>query len=116
LDPVNDPYADIGVSKTDNAGCTTNTPLLRFKWFDPTGTYSAIGDRIVTAHVVVYYLTSSQIVRATCVGTGPSATFLPGHAPAAPSLLTLAKNVGSASSWCDAGPSSCPALPRTVSL
>lgn len=114
LDPDHDPYADIGVSMSNNAGCSSVPPLLRLKWFEPTGNYSPTGDRIVTAHVVVYSRSGSEIVRTECVGTGPSATFLPDVAPGTASSQTLARSVSTASASCD--PIACPALPETVSL
>jgi Tfp pilus assembly protein PilW len=110
---------NLGVSKTDDAGCTTPgaTLKLRFKWFDRTPTFASTGEQQVVVHVANYYFVPSttSLVRTTCDS---------GAAPVPPSSATLgapvqsqlAKTVQNVVASCD-GASSCPSsFPDTVAL
>src|SRR5262245_431354 len=110
---------DLGVSMTDDAGCTTpgGTLLLRFKWFDRTATFASNGEQNVVVHVANYDFVpaTDELVRTTCdSGATPAA---PSSATlGTPSQIQLATTVQSVVATCDGVSSSCPSFPDTVAL
>ncbi len=90
----------LGVSLTDDAGCTNPTGVLviRFRWLDRSAPTTS------TTRVADYYYDSSakQLVRRTC------------HDGALEAVLTLGSWVASATASCS--PADCTALPTAVSL
>jgi type II secretory pathway pseudopilin PulG len=95
---------NLGVSKTDDAGCGGTTGLaLRFKWFDRW--VDATGTQQKTARVANYYAVGGQLQRRTCVDGG---------SPSAPTVL--ASSVGSVAAACDPACDAANPLPDSVSL
>jgi hypothetical protein len=100
----------LGVSKTDDGGCTTTTSgaslVLRFKWLDRY--VDSSGNQTSTSHVANWYFVASatkpRIERTVCIGGGSPATATIGH------------DVQSASATCDPSCSAANPLPDMVSL
>jgi hypothetical protein len=110
---------NLGVSMTDDAGCTTAgaTLLLRFKWFHRTTTFAANGEQNVVVNVANYYFvpSSNVLIRTTC---DSGATPVPPSTATlgSPSQIQLATTVQSVTASCDGVTTSCPSFPDTVAL
>jgi prepilin-type N-terminal cleavage/methylation domain-containing protein len=92
--------SSLGVSKTDDAGCTAPGNLvLRFKWLDRASL------TVSHLHVANYSYDSSakELARTTCVDGS------------APSTLTLGNSVAAVSATCTPA-ANCPGLPDSVAM